>query len=185
MLESARSWKLDLVYGDRQQQPVHQIESAGAQLGGTFYTVSERFQRLQYWDRLSNLVTNWTHFQDMYGSQQPVKSSSQDNSGPSAPEWRLSSTMNNRSQQTWHPPSSSPPPPPVSVPTYNPNVYGTMPGVSPVHTQSAGAFASGLAMADTASWGVRFNQHSLAEIPPPVPVCARTTRRPISLDANG
>ncbi|KAL1968492.1 hypothetical protein VTN77DRAFT_1702 [Rasamsonia byssochlamydoides] len=117
----------------------------------------------------------------MYGSQPPPhhpSSAYHHSPGPPQPEWRLPPSSSAPPPPPPPPPPPLPPPPPTSS-TYNPGVYGPMPGGQPTATNSPHSNIPGAAAnPDTTTWGVRYNQYHGHPAPPPLPP------RPSSSTAN-
>ncbi|KAF7593389.1 hypothetical protein BBP40_011579 [Aspergillus hancockii] len=111
----------------------------------------------------------------MYGSHPYSKSSSQQNSGPPQPEWRVPSTAQQRPSRKPTPGPTPPPPPPhppLSASSYNPSTYGPISSHSQT-AQSVSASGSPVpssANMDTTSWGVKYNRQQYPiYAPPPLP----------------
>ncbi|KAE8379275.1 hypothetical protein BDV26DRAFT_259803 [Aspergillus bertholletiae] len=109
----------------------------------------------------------------MYGSHPQSNSSSQQNSGPPIPEWRLPSTAQQRPSRKPTPGPTSPPPPPPPHPplsaSYNPSTYGSISGSSP-GSGASGSPAPGSGSLDTSAWGVNYNRQQYPiYAPPPLP----------------
>ncbi|KAF5865487.1 hypothetical protein ETB97_003745 [Aspergillus alliaceus] len=112
---------------------------------------------------------------EMYGSHPYSNSSSQQNSGPPAPEWRVPSTAQQRPSRKPTPGPTPPPPPPhppLSASSYNPNTYGSISSHSQVASNvgASGSPGASSATVDTTAWGVKYNRQQYPiYAPPPLP----------------